>query len=98
MRSLLNVSQHLLLQGMFSCLLQIEVFLLSGQIAVVYLVNKELVGMLIVRNQFEVTVELIHHSAFLSKKRTPPCLIRSTGVSQRRGRRKKVLKLKMNAS
>ena len=67
MSALLDVSQHLLLQGMFSCLLNIEVFLLSGQIAVVYFVNKELVRVLVVRNQFEVTIDLVHHSAFLSK-------------------------------
>jgi len=47
-------------------LLQLVIFLLFGQTTIVDFVDKQLIGVLIVGNKFEVTVQLVHHTTFLN--------------------------------
>lgn len=72
-----------MVEGLLALFLGFEGFILFPDVLVVELVGEELHGVVVMTDQFVVTVDLVGESAFLDEERgTAPSLMSSTGVSQ----------------
>ena len=79
----LNLLNEDLIESLLAFLLSLEGFILPADVSVVELVGKELSGVVVMRDEFVVTVDLVGEPAFLNEVRnTAPSLMSSTGVSQ----------------
>ena len=82
MWDLLNFFVEGLIEGLFALFLGLERLVLTTNVFVVQFVGEQLNGMIVMGNEFIVTVDLVCKSAFLTDKRlTAPSLMSSTGVS-----------------
>jgi hypothetical protein len=80
---LLNFFAEDLVEGLFSLLLGLEGLVLPADELVVEFVGEELDGVVVMRDEFVVAVDLVGEAAFLRGGRgTAPSLMSSTGVSQ----------------
>jgi hypothetical protein len=83
MGDVLNLLNEHLVEGLLALLLSLEGLVLLADVSVVELVGEELSGVVVMRDEFVVAVDLVSEPAFLNEWRnTAPSLMSSTGVSQ----------------
>lgn len=61
-----QVGEHLLFESLFSFLRDLVLFVFMGNMSVVDIIGEELERMLVIGDEFEVSIQLINHSSFSS--------------------------------